>query len=116
MPVGREKAVIWPWQDRSRRFSWLKAGIFALVVFPGLRFIYQAITGDYGILPIALGGMVYWSGVWATIILLMALAVTPALTILRWPALVDVRRMVGVTALVYTVAHVVIYFALRSWN
>src|SRR5258707_1069838 len=46
----------------------------------------------------------------------MALAVTPALTILRWPALVDVRRMVGVTALAYTLAHIVIYFALRSWN
>jgi methionine sulfoxide reductase heme-binding subunit len=116
MPAGRRQTVIWPWQDRSRRFSWLKAGIFALVVFPGLRFVYQAGTGDYGILPIALGGMVYWSGVWATIILLMALAVTPALTILRWPALIDVRRMIGVTALVYTVAHIVIYFALRSWN
>src|SRR5258708_37864051 len=46
----------------------------------------------------------------------MALAVTAALTILRWPALVDVRRMVGVTALAYTLAHIVIYFALRSWN
>jgi sulfoxide reductase heme-binding subunit YedZ len=60
--------------------------------------------------------MTYWSGVWATAVLLMALAVTPALTILRWPALVDVRRMVGVTALAYTLAHIVIYFALRSWN
>ena len=64
----------------------------------------------------ALGNMTYWSGVWATVILLMALAVTPALTILRWPALVDVRRMIGVTALVYTFAHMVFYFALRSWN
>jgi DMSO/TMAO reductase YedYZ heme-binding membrane subunit len=44
--------------------------------------------------------------------LLMALAVTPAATIFRWPALVDVRR-IGVTALVYTIAHVVIYFAFR---
>jgi methionine sulfoxide reductase heme-binding subunit len=45
----------------------------------------------------------------------MALAVTPARTILRWPA-VDARRMIGVTALVYRLAHIVIYFALRSWN
>src|SRR5712675_2648648 len=108
--------LIWPWQDRSRRFSWVKASAFALVLLPGVRFIYQSATGDFGILPIALGGMTYWSGVWATAILLMALAVTPALTILRWPALVDVRRMVGVTALAYTLAHIVIYFALRSWN
>ena len=82
---------------------------------PAVRTFYQAGTGEYGIL-LSLGGLTYWSGVWATAILLMALAVTPALTILRWPALVDVRRMIGVTALVYTIAHIIIYFALRSWN
>jgi methionine sulfoxide reductase heme-binding subunit len=108
--------LIWPWQDRNRKFSWLKAGAFALVLLPAIRFTYQFATGEYGILPIAFGGMTYWSGVWATAILLMALAVTPALTILRWPALVDVRRMIGVTALAYTLAHIVIYFGLRSWN
>ncbi len=108
--------LIWPWQDRNRRFSWLKAAAFAVVLLPAIRFAYQFATGEYGILPIAFGGMTYWSGVWATAILLMALAVTPALTILRWPALVDVRRMIGVTALAYTLAHIVIYFGLRSWN
>src|SRR5207249_389566 len=40
----------------------------------------------------------------------------PALTILRWPALIDVRRMIGVTALAYTVAHIIFYFGLRSWD
>jgi sulfoxide reductase heme-binding subunit YedZ len=86
------------------------------VVLPAIRFIYQFATGEYGFLPIALGNMTYWSGVWATVILLMALAVTPALTIFRWRGLVDVRRMIGVTALAYTIAHIVLYFALRSWN
>jgi sulfoxide reductase heme-binding subunit YedZ len=86
------------------------------VLLPAIRFIDQFATGEYGFLPIALGNLTYWSGVWATIILLMALAVTPALTILRWPVLVDVRRMIGVTALVYTIVHIVFYFALRSWN
>jgi sulfoxide reductase heme-binding subunit YedZ len=83
---------------------------------PAIRSAYLVGTGDYGILPIALGGLTYWSGVWATVILLMALAVTPAATIFRWPALVDVRRMIGVTALVYTIAHMIIYFALRRWD
>jgi sulfoxide reductase heme-binding subunit YedZ len=86
------------------------------VVLPAIRFTYQFATGEYGFLPIALGNMTYWSGVWATVILLMALAVTPALTIFRWRVLIDVRRMIGVTALAYTMAHIVIYFALRSWN
>ena len=69
-----------------------------------------------GTYPFVLGGLTYWSGVWATVFVLMALAVTPAVTIFRWPALVDVRRMIGVTALVYTIAHVVIYFAFRRWD
>src|SRR6266436_5093032 len=114
---GRDLQLIWPWQDRNRRFSWLKASTFALMLFPAIRTAYLVGIGDYGTaVPIALGGLTYWSGVWATIILLMALAVTPAATIFRWPALVDVRRMIGVTALVYTIAHMVIYFALRRWD
>jgi sulfoxide reductase heme-binding subunit YedZ len=108
--------LIWPWQDRNRNFSWAKAGAFALVLLPAVRFIYQVGAGDFGLLSMAVGGMTYWSGVWATVVLLMALAVTPALTVFRWHALVDVRRMIGVTALVYTLIHVVLYFALRSWN
>ena len=108
--------MVWPWQDRSGRWSWLKAGTFALIVSPAIRFTYDVVTGEYGIMPIALGGMVYWSGVWAALILLLTLAVTPMLTILRWRALIDVRRMIGVTALVYTIAHIVIWFAMRLWN
>jgi sulfoxide reductase heme-binding subunit YedZ len=108
--------LIWPWQDASRKFSWLKASAFALMLLPAIRFAYQVVSGEYGFIPIAYGGMVYWSGVWTTWMLLAALAVTPLITILRWPALVDVRRMVGVTALAYTVAHFIMYFGLRSWN
>lgn len=108
--------LIWPWQDRARRFSWLKASVFALVLAPGIRFSYQYGVGDYGFIPMGFGSMTYWSGFWATVVLLMALAVTPALRILRWPALIDVRRMIGVTALVYTIFHIVFYFGLRLWN
>ena len=105
---------IWPWLDRQRRFSWLKAGTFALMFAPAIWLIHQVAAGEFG--PVPLGGMTYWSGVWATALLLLALAITPALTLLRWGRLVIVRRMIGVTALAYTIAHIVIYFALRFWN
>jgi methionine sulfoxide reductase heme-binding subunit len=108
--------LIWPWQDRHRRFSWLKASTFGLILAPAVRFTYQVVSGEYGPLAVAYGGLTYWSGVWATVILLLALAVTPALMIFRWRALVEVRRMIGVAALVYTLAHMVFYFGLRSWN
>jgi sulfoxide reductase heme-binding subunit YedZ len=107
---------IWPWQDRNRRFSWLKASTFALMLYPALRSAYLVGIGDYGVPAVALGGLTYWSGVWATAFLLMTLAVTPAASIFRWPAVIDVRRMIGVTALVYTIAHVIIYFVFRHWD
>jgi sulfoxide reductase heme-binding subunit YedZ len=81
---------------------------------PALWLIHQVATGQFG--PVPLGGMTYWSGVWATTLLLLALAITPAATIFRWGRLVIVRRMIGVTALAYTIAHIFIYFALRFWN
>ena len=110
----RGLCLIWPWQDRIRGFSWLKAITFALMFVPGIWLVYQVATEQFG--PVPLGGMTYWSGLWATALLLLALAVTPALTIFRWRRLIIVRRMIGVTALAYTVAHIIIYFALRFWD
>jgi methionine sulfoxide reductase heme-binding subunit len=106
--------LIWPWQDRKHRFSWLKASMLALMFVPAIWIVYQVGTGQFG--PVPLGGMTYWSGLWATALLLLALAITPASTIFRWGGLIIVRRMIGVTALAYTFAHIVIYFALRFWN
>jgi methionine sulfoxide reductase heme-binding subunit len=108
---------IWPWQDRRRRFSWIKASAFALVLLPAVRTAWLIWIGDYGtVAAIILNGLTYWSGVWATVVLLGALAVTPAAAVLRWPVLADTRRMVGVAGLIYTLAHMVIYFAFRNWN
>ena len=106
--------LIWPWQDRKHGFSWLKASTFTLMFVPAIWLLYQIGTEQFG--PVPLGGMTYWSGVWATALLLLALAITPALTMFRWPRLIIVRRMIGVTALAYTIAHIIIYFALRSWD
>jgi methionine sulfoxide reductase heme-binding subunit len=110
--------LVWPWQetkrDAKREFSWLKASVFALMFAPAIWLVYQVGAEQLG--PVPLGGMTYWSGVWATAILLLALAITPAATILRWRRLIVARRMIGVTALAYSIAHIIIYFALRLWN
>ena len=103
-----------PWQDANHKWSWLRAGAFALMFMPALWVIYQYYDEQLGTVPLA--GLTYWSGVWATSVLVLALGITPAVTILRWKRLIDVRRMVGVAALFYTIGHIVIYFALRRWN
>jgi sulfoxide reductase heme-binding subunit YedZ len=81
---------------------------------PAIWLIDQLRTGEFG--PVPMGGLTYWSGLWATALLLLALAITPAVSILRSGRLTIVRRMIGVTALVYTIAHIIIYFALRLWD
>jgi len=81
---------------------------------PGIWLLEQVITEQFG--PVPLGGMTYWSGLWALALLMVALAITPILKIFGWARLIIVRRMIGVTALAYTIAHVIIYFALRFWN
>ena len=106
--------LIWPWQDRTGKFSWLKASVFAALFLPAIWIVWQVQTRQFG--PFPLAGLTYWSGVWATAMLLFALAVTPAMIVFRWRQLVVIRRMVGVTALVYTIAHTIIYFALRTWD
>jgi sulfoxide reductase heme-binding subunit YedZ len=106
--------LIWPWQDRKQGFSWLKASTFALIFAPAIWLVYEVGAEQFG--PVPLGGMTYWSGFWALALLLLALAVTPILTIFRWRQLIIVRRMIGVTALAYTIAHIIIYFALRFWD
>jgi methionine sulfoxide reductase heme-binding subunit len=104
----------WPWNDRAGRLSPVKALTFAAMFYPGLWLIYQVETGNFGRTPLA--GLTYWSGVWATAMLLAALAVTPAAKVFRWPQAILVRRMIGVTALLYSIAHLFIYFALRFWD
>src|SRR5262249_47884031 len=74
--------LIWPWQDRQRNFSWLKAIFFALVLAPAVRTIHLYYIGDYQSVPMGYNSLTYWSGVWATVVLLAALAVTPAIRIL----------------------------------
>jgi methionine sulfoxide reductase heme-binding subunit len=106
--------LVWPWQDRDRRFSWLKACTFVLMFVPAIFLVYWIATGQFG--PVPLGGMTYWSGLFATALLMSALAITPVGTIFGWRELILVRRTIGVTALAYTIAHLIIYFALRFWN
>lgn len=84
---------IWPWQDRKRKVSWLKASTFTLMFMLAIWLPYQVDTEQFGLVP--LGGMTYWLGLWATAILLLALTITPAMTIFRRSQFIIVRRMIG---------------------
>jgi methionine sulfoxide reductase heme-binding subunit len=103
-----------PWRDRRGRVSGLRCATLAAVALPAVWMIYDWRSGAFGPLPLI--GLVYWSGIWATLLLLLTLAVTPARRILHMAALADIRRIVGVSALFYTVAHTVAFLALYRWD
>jgi DMSO/TMAO reductase YedYZ heme-binding membrane subunit len=71
--------------DRNQKFSWLKASTLALMFAPAIWLLDEIITEKFG--PIPLGGMTYWSGLFATGLLMLALAITPAATIFGWARL-----------------------------
>jgi sulfoxide reductase heme-binding subunit YedZ len=56
------------------------------------------------------------TGVWAIWFLLLSLAVSPARSIFGLPKLIQVRRMLGLTAAAYTVAHLIFYVAMEGFN
>jgi sulfoxide reductase heme-binding subunit YedZ len=85
------------------------------MIAPALWMGYEVAVGNW-VFPTPYVPLVYHSGVWATYLLLASLTVTPARKVLRWGKLIIIRRIVGVSALFYTLAHIIIWFGLRFWD
>jgi sulfoxide reductase heme-binding subunit YedZ len=105
-----------PWTDRSGKFSPLKAAVLAGACLPALWLAWQAASGALGSagLPGPLGPRpvteaIHETGDWAIRFLWISLAVTPLRRIANWPKLIMVRRMLGVTAVCYALAHFALY-------
>jgi methionine sulfoxide reductase heme-binding subunit len=96
-----------PWRDRRGRFLPLKAAVLAAVCVPGLLAAFWWADGDLGGRPVT--EVIHETGLWAIRFLLIALAVTPLRAALDWGKLLLLRRMLGLTALAYAVAHFSLY-------
>ncbi len=95
--------MIVPWRDRHGRFLPLKAAVLAAGFVPGCVLAYWWATGALGGRPVT--EVIHGTGDWAIRYLLISLAITPAARLLNWPRILLVRRIVGLTALAYAVAH-----------
>ena len=104
MSPSRFKA---PWNERSGRFSWLKAVVFAGLFVPAAWIVFLAATGALD--PKVVTEMIHRTGQWAIRFLLLSLLVTPLMRGARYPKLVAIRRMVGVAAFFYVCAHLTLY-------
>jgi sulfoxide reductase heme-binding subunit YedZ len=100
----------WPWQEGAAgRFSPFKAIVFALLLLPALWLLWRTLQQDLGPRPFT--ELILQTGTWGVRLLLVALFVTPLRQVLRYGRLALVRRMTGVAAGLYLLAHFILYMA-----
>src|ERR1700722_16103957 len=107
-------AMIVPWRDRHGRFLPLKAAVLFAGFIPGAVLAYWLATGALGARPVT--EAIHGAGDWAIRFLMISLAITPAARVLDWPRILLVRRIVGLTALAYAVAHFSLYIVDHNYR
>jgi sulfoxide reductase heme-binding subunit YedZ len=95
------------WNDRQGRFSPLKFVTLALAILPALFITYWFFSG--ALQPLSVKNAIHLTGDWAIRFLVVALALTPIQRILNYPKIALLRRMVGVTAFAYALAHFTLF-------
>ncbi len=103
-----------PWLDYGGKLSPLKLLVFVSLFLPGAWVALALATGQLGAEPVK--AALHQIGLWAVRLLLITLAVTPARSILHWPRLLLVRRMLGVGVFAYAVAHLLLYIAFEAFD
>ncbi len=106
MPTGRRPPKR-PWLDRAGRLSPFKSVVFAALFLPAAVLAVQLATDTLG--PRQLNALIHATGLWTIRLVLLSLTITPFRAVLGWPNLPLVRRMVGVAAAAYGVAHLALY-------
>lgn len=106
--------MILPWRDQHGRFLPLKAAVLAVGFIPGTLLAFWWASGMLGGRPVT--EVIHGTGDWAIRYLLISLAVTPAARVLNWPRLLQVRRIVGLTALAYALAHLTLYVVDQNFH
>lgn len=82
----------------------IKPLIFLLGLYPLLRWLVLGFTQGLGANPAEF--LIRSSGIWALVALWLTLSITPLRRLLGQPALVRLRRMLGLFAFFYTSLHV----------
>ncbi len=106
--------MIVPWRDRHGRFLPLKATVLTASFVPALVLAYWWAADMLG--ARAVNEVIHNTGLWAIRFLMISLAITPAARLLSWPRLLTVRRIVGLTALAYGVAHLSLYVVQENFH
>jgi sulfoxide reductase heme-binding subunit YedZ len=105
---------LYPWKDYSGRTSALKLVVFAALFGPAL---WTALSFYLGWLqPQPYTAAIRQIGLWTIRLVFIALAITPLRSIVQWPRLILVRRMIGVAAFAYAITHLTLYTADQKFD
>ena len=101
------------WQPRPGPLGWIKAGVFAACLVPMARLFHGAFTNSLGANPIE--AITRSTGWWTLFLLAVTLAVTPVrkLTGANW--VLRLRRMLGLFAFFYALAHFITFIWFDHW-
>jgi methionine sulfoxide reductase heme-binding subunit len=111
-PSRRQRPA--PWYDYGGRLSPFKLAVFVLMFAPALWVMAAFPLGWLGARPT--NEAIHQIGLWTLRFIFIALAITPLRDILQWQRLILVRRMVGVAAFAYALAHLLLYTASEAFD
>lgn len=103
-----------PWHDRHGRLIPVKAAVLPALFVPGVVLAFWWATGVLGGRPVI--EVIHGTGLWMVRLMMISLAITPARAVFDWPKLLLVRRMVGVAALAYGLAHLSLYIVDQNFR
>ena len=93
----------------------IKPLVFLLALYPVFRWVWLGFNNGFGANPAEF--LIRSSGIWALVALCLTLAITPLRRIIGQPALVRLRRMLGLYAFLYTCLHLLGWaFWERGWS
>lgn len=102
-----------PWQPRSSQVPWIKAGLFVACLVPLARLFYGAFAQTLGANPIE--AITRSTGWWTLFLLCATLAVTPLRRLSGANWLLRLRRMLGLFAFFYALAHFITFIWFDHW-
>src|SRR5215470_6006435 len=102
------------WRDRRGKLSWLRVAALAFLLLPVAIALWNADAIVHGARP--LNDVIHRAGFWMLMFILTTLAITPLRRMTRVGQLIDVRRMLGVGAFVYGIAHISLYTADQMYD
>jgi sulfoxide reductase heme-binding subunit YedZ len=103
------------WRDARGRLSALRIAVLVLLLLPiALAFTAPWTSEEFNARPF--NDLTHRAGYWTLMFVIISLAITPLRRIARYGALVDVRRMIGVGAFCYAVAHILFNLANEKFN